>query len=1119
MSESVLYKEIIKKLERKTKRGQVFMAYKGALITVLLCSSVFFVITLAESLFHFSSGVRTVLFFLFILSVVGSAAYLVAVPLLKYFRFFRRTDYFSEAAEVGSYFPSLKDELLNAMQLVSGSYGSGYSSELIDAAFRRIYFKSEELRFEEVIDFRKVKSMILYAAGVLLLMLMLIVLVPGLASASSRLYNFSQDFIPPPEFVLNVFPGDAQASKGDNITVKITASGIIPKEVYAAVKSEAQTDFKPERLTADSSGVFEYTINSIRSSVDYYAYSGDISSRIYRIEVSDKPLIKNLEITVTPPAYTGLPEITQTDNGNISAIMGSRAYIRISSNKELRKAELSFGDSVVKNLEVRYSSASGRFILNNETEYRIHLADAAGSPNESPVTYKITLLEDEYPQIEFTEPGADVDLANDNRLPLGIKISDDFGFSRLLVRYRLSESRYEKPHKDYSVFELAIPERQKEAEISYIWNLSSLNLATDDVVSYYAEVSDNDRVSGPKSSRSPEFKIRIPSLDEILVQADQKHSQVANDLEKTLKEAEELKKTLDKISNDLKQDKKELSWEEKEKIENALDKFEQLQDKLQKSAEDMNELRKDLQKNNLLSKETLEKYMELQKLFEELSGDEFKKAMDQLRNLLEKMDRKSAMDSFENLKVNEENLRKGIERTINLLKRVRIEQKVEELVKRSGEVDKNLEDIMKESNPSQNSLRKQENMTAEMKNIEKEMEKLLDEMEGLDDMPKDEMEKISEEFNKQENEKLSSEALENLKQNLMQQARQKQSQLSKNMKNFAEEMQQLQQQLQQQSQMQVFSDMMRILENLITLSKKQEELIKESMNFNDSPSSRNAEKQTNLQRNLDNLIRQLGELSQKTFAVTPEMGKALGDAKREMTKSTQAIQSKNGSLAANSQQDAMKSLNEAASSMQSSMEAMMQAGGGGGMSLMQQLGQMAQQQMGLNNLTQKMMQGNQGQLSLSEQAELRRIQEQQELIKKSLEELNREAKLSGESKKIPSNLENIVKQMEEVISDMDTGQLDDNLVQKQERILSRLLDAQRSLNERDFEKQRESFSGENVVRKSPSGLNYGDRQEEKLKDELNRSFDEGYKKDYESLIRSYFEELRKENNRQKPPTD
>jgi hypothetical protein len=92
-----------------------------------------------------------------------------------------------------------------------------------------------------------------------------------------------------------------------------------------------------------------------------------------------------------------------------------------------------------------------------------------------------------------------------------------------------------------------------------------------------------------------------------------------------------------------------------------------------------------------------------------------------------------------------------------------------------------------------------------------------------------------------------------------------------------------------------------------------------------------------------------------------------------------------------------------------------------------------------------------------------------------------------------------------------TERLDDKLVQKQEQILSKLLDAQRSINERDFEKKRKSNTGENFVRQSPSDINLSsDEGKEKLKDELNKAVQEGYAKDYEKLILKYYEAIQKE---------
>ncbi len=76
--------------------------------------------------------------------------------------------------------------------------------------------------------------------------------------------------------------------------------------------------------------------------------------------------------------------------------------------------------------------------------------------------------------------------------------------------------------------------------------------------------------------------------------------------------------------------------------------------------------------------------------------------------------------------------------------------------------------------------------------------------------------------------------------------------------------------------------------------------------------------------------------------------------------------------------------------------------------------------------------------------------------------------------------------MREVVSDM-THKLDNNLI-RQERILSKLLDAQRSINERDFEKQRESTAGQKFVRQSPAELNLSSSKgKDKIKDELNKA--------------------------------
>ena len=153
----------------------------------------------------------------------------------------------------------------------------------------------------------------------------------------------------------------------------------------------------------------------------------------------------------------------------------------------------------------------------------------------------------------------------------------------------------------------------------------------------------------------------------------------------------------------------------------------------------------------------------------------------------------------------------------------------------------------------------------------------------------------------------------------------------------------------------------------------------------------------------------------------------------------------------------------------------------------------------------------QGGMSPQQQVEMQRLAQQQQLIQKSLDQLNKEAKVSGQSSKLPADLDNILKRMQEVVTDMQGQKLDEQLIQKQENILSKLLDAQKSINERDYEKERESRSGENVARNFPPELDLNsDKSLNKIRDELNKAVKEGYSRDYEELIRKYYEILQSE---------
>lgn len=1097
----------VEREKRKEGLEKLFLWFIIFFLVILL-------LTILESVFHFSKPLRTIIFYFFLFASLSTFIFFVAYRFLKDFLFYLNPDFEKTSKDIGNKFPKIKDELTNALQLVNEE-STNSSRELINAAFENIYNKIKDLDFATVIDYSKAKKLFRAFLFTTILSLILIFVTP-LQNGFYRLINYHKDFLLPQEFYFSISPQNKTITKGENVTVKISVVGKTQEEITFYYRNEDETEFNKKILKLNNNFA-SYSFLSLSKSTEFFIQHKNIKSDVFKISVINRPIINLVDVEIIPPTYTKLQTQFQRDNGNIVALKGSKVKISLIASRELSKSFIVFDDSSQKEMNINLNKAFTEININKNTNYYFEIFDKSNIKNENPIKYSITLENDLSPSIELISPKDDIKLGNENKIPIALKISDDYGFSKLNLNYILVSSKYRKPFDSYQSIPISFNLNLKEDDVYYVWDLSPLYLTEGETISFYAEVFDNDNVSGPKSSRTKEIKIIVPSLDEIFQSAENNQQNTINDLQETLKEAEKLQNEMKKISDDLKQNSREINWQEKEKIEKATEKFQQIGNKLNEISQKLSDVQKELMKNNLLSEETLSKYNELQKLLEQLNNDELKLAIKRMQDALKNLMRENVQMSLEDLKANEEYIKNSIERTLNLLKRIQVEQKVDELIKRTENISNELKELadkteksnLNNSDAKKELTEKQKNVSDKIDQLKNTMEDLKDKMSSLKDLPKDLLEKIENEFEKQNNEKLSDEALKQLNQLQKMNAMQKQQKLSSNMQMMKKNFENLQSQLQQANQMRSFFEMAKILDDLLTISKEQEDLRKQTEQISSSVNeiSNKVKLQNQLSSNLIKTLEKMSNLSQKTFAITPEMGKAIGKALNEMRQAQSFLQNQNLSLASNYQKNAMQFINEAASLLKGSMNQMMNGGQGGGMmSLMQQLQQMSQQQMNLNQLTQML---NQGQMTQEMLAQMQRLAQQQEMIRKSLEQLNNEAKSSGQSKRLASNLENILNEMKEVVTNLQTNKLDDKTIKQQERILSKLLDAQRSINERDFEETRKSNSGENIYRNSPKELILTEERKNKLKDELQKAMREGYKKDYEELIRKYFESLDK----------
>ena len=130
----------------------------------------------------------------------------------------------------------------------------------------------------------------------------------------------------------------------------------------------------------------------------------------------------------------------------------------------------------------------------------------------------------------------------------------------------------------------------------------------------------------------------------------------------------------------------------------------------------------------------------------------------------------------------------------------------------------------------------------------------------------------------------------------------------------------------------------------------------------------------------------------------------------------------------------------------------------------------------------------------------------QQNIRNSLKRMMDEMKEAGNHGL--GDLSGIANEMDEVINDLKRNKFDRDTSNRQQRILSRMLDSQKSLTQRGFEEERKSQTAQEVKLEGPMGLpeDLGQRQSLILQ-AMDTALKSGYTNDYQKMIRRYFNSL------------
>jgi len=1171
MNTGSLYEELTRKIHTTRRREQGIHLQAALLNTLAAAVAIWTVAISLEALGEFGTGGRTAIYFGAVALSAVLAAWFMAAPAGRYLGVLHGDDDDTIARRVGRHIPQIGDRLVNTLQLYrvmhAGALAVGYSAELAEAS---IAAQGEPLRgydYSVIIDDdRRMRGLFFLIGGLIVLGALFLTMPRLYGDALYRLSHYSQEFVKPAPFTLQVEPGDRQLVRGDSVEIVVRATGIPPRTVQLSVQIEGEPSADLLDLRADSAGTFRYLLPGVKSTTTYFAASGPVRTPEHTLSVIDRPELRALHVAVTAPSYTGRGTDHLPDNmGDVSGLRGSVVDVQVKTNipptkaeivqlfpHEIRTASIGTGanadeptnyDSVTVPMTIAGTDLSGKFRLTRDGQYYISVTSADGLSNTSPIRYGMSVSTDGNPSIALVQPGGEVDIDETMLLPTQVHISDDFGFSRLTIRYKVTDSRYEEPWTDYKSQNIPIPNGNiASLDVPYVWNMTKMNMVPGDALEIYFEVADNDVVSGPKVARTPGVKVRFPSLEDVLQKTEETQTQANAELDKVLRQAQDARKQMEELNRELMkqlaQNRQSTSWQEQQKLQDIMKQHEQMEQKIEQIAQNLRDMAEKLREAKAISPETIQKYQELQKLFQELKNPEMMKAMQDMQKAMEKMTPEQLAEAMKNFKFNEEQFRQAIERTMKILQRMQTEQKVDELIRRADDLAQKQEELnqmMQKTSPQdqaaqQQLAERQQQLAESAENMKQETEELSKKMDEMgEDMPKDEMQQAQQQLQQDAPQEQMQQASQQMQQGQMQQAQQQGQQAKQGAQNFKQKMQDVKQKMQQNMQREVMNKMRRSLQDLLDLSKRQESLKQqtEQTQPNSQQFREQAQQESQMQQDMQNIANQLGDVSQKSFAVTPEMGREMGDAMRQMDGATQSLANRDGFKAQQQQGNAMGAMNRAAMMMQQALAQMEgQQGQGQGMgmgmgSFQQRLQEMAAQQQMINEaMRQQMGQGKQGQGKDGEgqgegeqgkngEGQMPRLQQQQGQVKKSVDELNKEMKEAGGTRKNQvGDLDRASRELEEVLSDMRSGQVTPETLDRQERILSRMLDAIKSQRERDFEKERESKPGVDVVRASPPELQLKQSEEEqKAQRDIMKGREQGYTKDYEYMIRKYFDAL------------
>jgi len=1065
------------------------LTVRGGLLTASVLGGYFLLAALLEYAAWLSPSVRFLLFFLFFALSAFSIFYFLRSPLWWWLRGVGLSE--DEAARlIGKNFPEVGDRLLNILQLAR----SARSNELAAAGISQKSSVVQKYSFASSVNLNVNRSHAKYLAFALLVFLSILIFNKNILTESAhRIIHFNQEYSPAAPFAFHLPPQDLRAYFNEDHAIHLRLSGTaVPEAAYLVLPNQ--------RIKMEGgNGNFLHTFEKLQQPVSFQIEAAGYFSPSYKIEILHRPELLRINMVFYFPAYLRRPSASQSNAGAIAVPEGTRVSWNIET-QHTSKAFISFGggapsllrtsDNLFYNFEQSFKDPS---------RYSLSLFNRDSQLKDS-VSYPIAVIKDAYPQLAARTQTDSVLFKN---IFLGGVISDDYANTKLELIYTVSGDgkNGKEQKKPIGIF----PNRPQQNFV-FQWNLDSLGLKPNQQINYFLQVWDNDGINGPKAARSPSYIFNMPPAEEMRASIAKSEKAAKSAFEKSLEKTKTLKDAI-KTAKEKIRSKRQLDWQDKKALTDLVKQKQDLDQQIQE-LQKQNELLEQKKADEAENERLKEKAEQLQQLMKELLDDETKELFKKLEELLQRnADPKSIQDVLKKLDHKEINLEKELERTMELFKQLQRDFKFEQSAHQLRENIKRQKDLMNETEKNEKGqsektekelMQEQEKVKEDFKDFEKSLDQLRKTDGPKEDIPQEE--KTDDVEKSMEN---SQKELENKKSG---KSKPHQKEAIQKMEEMEKEMKEAQESMGMEMDEKNMESLKQILHGLINLSFSQEALAKAfgKVEQSDPAYLKLSEKQLDLKNDIAVLEDSLVSLAKKDAFMSAIVSRKVGDLNDHFDKAIQQIKERNQPAAASEMQFSMAAINDLALLLNEHFDMMMKMaakpsrGKGKGKGKTPSLSQLQKK---LNEQIEQLQKnGKMPGRQLSE--ELARMAAEQERIRHALEKM--QEKLLKDGGKMPGG--DIPSKMEQTELDLVNKKLTEETVRRQKEIVTRLLETENSIRERDEDQERKGETAKKYNALIPKSFEeYFKLKEKEI--ELIKTLPPKLQPFYKNEVNKYFERL------------